>query len=79
MNVGRLLTSTAWATIALMGMTGCGHPYQRFVPYGDGDITLALDTKTGQTCATVPKNADLGKSIQRAGWPFCYDLYKESK
>ncbi len=28
-------------------------PYLRFVPLGGDNVTLALDTKTGQTCARL--------------------------
>lgn len=72
------LSTAAFTITALLGFSGCERPHQRFVPFGD-NISFALDTKTGQTCATVPKNGSMGQSFQRAGWPFCYDLYKESK
>jgi hypothetical protein len=44
---------------ALLGASGCERPYQRFIPYGD-NISFALDTKTGQTCATVPQERGFG-------------------
>ena len=57
--------------IVLIGLAGCCRPSQRFVPY-EGNLSNALDTKTGQLCRTVPKQD--GDPV-----PSCYDLYRSWK
>ncbi len=58
--------------LILITLSGCGHPSQRFVPVGEGG--MALDTKTGQQCFSLPK-----KELTDPGnFPYCYDLYKDS-
>jgi hypothetical protein len=65
--------------IAMLVMTGgCERPYQRFVPFRGDNSSTALDTKTGQACLALPKKGIAG-SAQEANFPFCYDLYKETK
>lgn len=65
-------------SVILIALAGCCcHPVQRFVPTGDG---MALDTKTGQQCMTIPKTADLTQQLKEGGvGVFCYDLYTGSK
>lgn len=33
---------------------------------------MALDTKSGQECVTMPKS----EPIEKGDYPYCYDLYK---
>jgi len=39
---------------------------------------MALDTKTGQQCLTLPKTNDLIQQVKETSGIFCYDLYKIS-
>jgi len=64
-------------SVTLIALAGCCRPVQRFVPTGDG---MALDTKTGQQCMTIPRTADLTQQLKEGGsGVFCYDLYTGSK
>lgn len=63
--------------LLLAGISGCACMSQRFVPLekeGDG---VALDTKTGQECLAVPKEA-MADPKDTGHIPFCYDLYTNS-
>ena len=66
---------------ALIGfvVSGCERPCQRFVPFPGDNSSFALDTKTGQKCLNEPAKLDLIKQAQEVGYPFCIDLYKETK
>jgi len=67
-----------WALCLLLSLLGCERPYQRFVPFTGDNASTALDTKTGQSCITLPKEG-FAKGSQNGNFPFCYDLYKQSK
>lgn len=78
MNARRLIVGAAWTACAALGISACERPYQRFVPFSGDNASTALDTKTGQSCITLPK-AGFAKNSQNGSFPFCADLYKETK
>lgn len=62
----------ALACVTLVVLTGCCRTApQRFVSIGD-NVGFALDTQTGQTCYSLPKEQMKGADLQ--GFPFCVDL-----
>jgi hypothetical protein len=65
------------AVFAILSLAGCCHHDQRFVPVGNG-VALALDTKTGQQCYTLPKTDDLVPQVKETNGVFCSDLYSGS-
>jgi len=67
------------AVCITLALSGCEHPYQRFIPISGDNSSFALDTKTGKKCLTEPAKLDLIKQAQEVGYPFCLDLYKEAK
>ena len=58
--------------LAIVTLTGCCDPTQRFVP--TSTIELALDTKTGQECITYPKGLELAAG-DLTKFPYCIDIY----
>jgi hypothetical protein len=61
-----------FAAFLLLGVAGCSHQSQRFVPFVEDDTILALDTKTGQTCVSYKEAAP---AKDGAPMPYCVDLY----
>ena len=76
---GKTPTRLIGAIFILLALSGCEHPYQRFIPISSDNSSFALDTKTGKKCLTEPAKLDLIKQAQEVGYPFCIDLYKEAK
>ena len=56
-----------WALCLLLSLLGCERPYQRFVPFTGDNASTALDTKTGQSCITLPKEG-FARLVDRSGW-----------
>jgi glucose dehydrogenase len=61
-----------FAVALLLLVTGCSQQTQRFIPFVEDDTILALDTKTGQTCASY-KDTTIAKD--GTPMPYCVDLY----
>lgn len=76
---GQKPTSFIGAVCILLALSGCEHPYQRFIPISSDNTSFALDTKTGKKCLTEPVKLDLIQQAKETGYHFCIDLYKETK
>ena len=72
-------TTFIGAVCILLALSGCEHPYHRFIPISSDNTSFALDTKTGKKCLTEPVKLDLIQQAKETGYPFCIDLYKETK
>ena len=84
-NVVQLLFLFLGAACTLAVLQFQRQPYERFVPIpsSDGGGGVALDTKTGRLCITIPveRYRESDQELLKKGGapPFCYDLYKENK
>lgn len=84
-NTTQLCLLFCGAACIFVALQAQKRPYQRFVPISDsdGNSTVALDTKTGRACLTLPIG-EFEKGSQEliakgGSLPLCYGLYKETK
>jgi predicted small lipoprotein YifL len=63
------------AATLLLAIAGCSQSSPQFLPFGDNDSTVALDTATGQTCVSYQKPATAKGGTNVTGMPYCFDLY----
>ena len=63
------------AALLLLTIAGCSQSSPQFLPFGDNDSTVALDTETGQTCVSYQKVATAKGGTNVTGVPYCFDLY----
>jgi predicted small lipoprotein YifL len=63
------------AAMLLLTVAGCSQSSPQFLPFGDNDSTVALDTATGQTCVSYQKAATAKGGTNVTGMPYCFDLY----
>jgi len=63
------------AALLLLAVAGCSQSSPQFLPFGDNDSAVALDTATGQTCVSYQKVAATKGGTNVTGVPYCFALY----